>query len=34
VFDNLSERLQAVCKKLSGQARINETVLKATLREV
>jgi signal recognition particle subunit SRP54 len=34
VFDNLSERLQAVFKKLSGQARINETVLKATLREV
>jgi signal recognition particle subunit SRP54 len=34
VFDNLSERLQVVFKKLSGQARINETVLKATMREV
>jgi signal recognition particle subunit SRP54 len=34
VFDNLSARLQVVFKKLSGQARINETVLKAAMREV
>jgi len=34
VFDNLTERLQGVFKKLSGQARISETVLKDSLREV
>jgi signal recognition particle subunit SRP54 len=34
VFDSLSERLQGVFKKLSGQARISESVLKETLREV
>jgi signal recognition particle subunit SRP54 len=34
VFENLSERIQGVLKKLGGQARINETVLKQTLREV
>ena len=34
MFESLSERIQGVFKKLSGQARINETVLKQTLREV
>jgi signal recognition particle subunit SRP54 len=34
VFDRLSERLQGVLRKLSGQGRINEGVLDATLREV
>ena len=34
MFENLSERIQGVFKKLSGQARINETVLKQALREV
>jgi signal recognition particle subunit SRP54 len=34
VFENLSERIQGVFKKLSGQARINETVLKQAMREV
>jgi signal recognition particle subunit SRP54 len=34
VFDNLSDRLQGIFKKLSGQARISEVVLKETLREV
>lgn len=34
MFDNLSERLQGIFKKLSGQARISETVLNESLREV
>ena len=34
MFENLSERIQGVLKKLSGQAGINETVLKQTMREV
>jgi signal recognition particle subunit SRP54 len=34
MFDNLTDRLQGIFKKLSGQARINEDVLKASLREV
>jgi signal recognition particle subunit SRP54 len=34
MFENLSDRLQGIFKKLSGQARINEDVLKASLREV
>jgi signal recognition particle subunit SRP54 len=34
VFDNLSERLQQVLKRLRGQARVNEEVLAATLREI
>ena len=34
MFESLSERIQGVFKKLSGQGRINETVLKQTLREV
>jgi len=34
VFENLSDRLQGIFKKLSGQARIGEGVLKETLREV
>jgi len=34
VFDNLTERLQGVFKKLSGQARISDAVLKDSLREV
>ncbi|HXV74914.1 MAG TPA: signal recognition particle receptor subunit alpha, partial [Candidatus Polarisedimenticolaceae bacterium] len=34
MFDNLSERLQGIFKKLSGQARIGEAVLGETLREV
>jgi signal recognition particle subunit SRP54 len=34
VFDNLTERLQGVFKKLSGQARISEGVLNDALREV
>jgi len=34
VFDNLSERLQGIFKKLSGQGRVSEAVLQETLREV
>jgi len=34
VFESLSERLQGVFKKLRGQARISETVLRQSLREV
>jgi signal recognition particle subunit SRP54 len=34
MFENLTDRLQGIFKKLSGQARINEDVLKASLREV
>ena len=34
MFDNLSERLQGIFKKLRGQARISESALKETLREV
>jgi len=34
VFDNLTERLQGVFKKLTGQGRISDAVLKDTLREV
>ena len=34
MFENLSERLQTVFKKLRGEARISETALKETLREV
>jgi signal recognition particle subunit SRP54 len=34
VFDNLTERLQGAFKKLSGQARISEAVLKDSLRDV
>ena len=34
MFESLSDRLQGIFKKLSGQARISETVLKETLREV
>jgi len=34
VFDNLSDRLQGVFKKLRGQGRISEAVLEASLREV
>jgi signal recognition particle subunit SRP54 len=34
LFDNLSERLQGVFKKLSGQARISESALNESLREV
>jgi len=34
VFENLSERLQQVMKKLRGQARVNEEVLAETLREI
>jgi len=34
VFDNLTDRLQGVFKKLSGQARISDAVLKEALREV
>ena len=34
MFESLSDRLQGVFKKLSGQARVNETVLRETLREV
>jgi signal recognition particle subunit SRP54 len=34
VFDNLSERLQGIFKKLSGQARVSEGVLNESLREV
>ena len=32
MFENLTERLQGVFKKLSGQARISENVLKESLR--
>ena len=34
MFENLSKRLQRVLKDLSGQGRINETVLNKSLREV
>jgi signal recognition particle subunit SRP54 len=34
VFDNLSERLQGVLKRLRGEARINDRVLDETLREI
>ena len=34
MFDNLTERLQGVFKKLSGQGRVNEATLKESLREV
>ncbi len=34
MFENLTDRLQGVFKKLSGQARVNEDVLQASLREV
>ena len=34
MFDNLSDRLQGIFKKLSGQGRISETALNETLREV
>ncbi|NIM01282.1 MAG: signal recognition particle protein [Acidobacteria bacterium] len=34
MFDSLSERLQGAFKKLTGQARISDAVLKDTLREV
>ena len=34
MFENLSERLQQVTKKLRGQARVNEEVLAETLREI
>ena len=34
MFDNLTERLQGVFKKLTGQGRISDAVLKDTLREV
>ena len=34
MFDNLTERLQQVFKKLSGQARVSEATLKESLREV
>ena len=34
MFDNLSERLQGIFKKLSGQGRVSEGVLQETLREV
>ena len=34
MFDNLSDRLQGIFKKLSGQGRISETVLNESLREV
>ncbi len=34
MFENLSERLQQVVKKLRGQARVNEEVLAETLREI
>jgi len=34
MFDSLSERLQHVLKKLSGQGRVSEAVLKQSLREV
>jgi len=34
VFDSLSERLQGVFKKLRGQGRVSETILKESLREV
>jgi len=34
MFENLSKRLQRVLKDLSGQGRVNETVLKKSLREV
>jgi len=34
MFENLTDRLQGIFKKLSGQARVNEDVLNASLREV
>jgi signal recognition particle subunit SRP54 len=34
VFDNLSERLQGALKKIRGQGRINEAILRDSLREV
>jgi signal recognition particle subunit SRP54 len=34
LFESLSDRLQGIFKKLSGQARISEPVLKESLREV
>jgi signal recognition particle subunit SRP54 len=34
MFENLSKRLQRVLKDLSGQGRVNETILKKSLREV
>jgi signal recognition particle subunit SRP54 len=34
VFDRLSERLQGILRKLGGQARIHESVLAPTLREI
>lgn len=34
MFENLSERLQGVMRKLSGQGRVSESVLKESLREV
>jgi len=34
LFDNLSDRLQGIFKKLSGQGRISETALNESLREV
>ena len=34
MFDNLTEKLQGVFKKLSGQGRISDAVLKDSLREV
>jgi signal recognition particle subunit SRP54 len=34
VFENLSDRLQGIFKKLSGQASVNEAVLKESMREV
>ena len=34
MLDNLSDRLQGIFKTLRGHARINETVLKTTLREI
>ena len=34
MFANLSEKLQGILKTLSGQARVNESVLGDTLREI
>ena len=34
MFDNLSERLQGIFRKLGGQGRISEPVLEASLREI
>ena len=34
MFESLSERLQGVLRKLSGQARVSEAVLQQSLREV